>query len=65
MIIIENFNKQFDIPDNALNSTIGCYDGNVYERLVNSARKSRLNRVDPFEGYHEYLRPHLNLEFLK
>jgi hypothetical protein len=24
-----------------------------------------LNKTDPFPGYHEYLEPHLNKEFLK
>lgn len=27
----------FDIPDNVLNSTIGKYDGNVYEALVEAS----------------------------
>jgi len=55
----------FDIPDRVLNSTLGSYDGNVYEKLYESARRSTLNLKDPFEGYHEYLRPRLDLEFLK
>ena len=40
----------FDIPDRVLNSTIGRSDGKVYEALMRSARKSELNRVDPFVG---------------
>ena len=55
----------FDISDNVLNSTIGRYDGNVYEALVEAANKSEMNKVDPFEGYEDSLRPHLDLEFLK
>ena len=55
----------FDFPDRVLNSTLGPYDGNVYERLYEAARRSTLNRQDPFDGYHEYLRPKLDLEFLK
>ena len=55
----------FDIPDNVLNSTIGKFDGNVYEALVEAANKSEMNKVDPFEGYEDSLRPHLDLEFLK
>jgi len=56
----------FDIPDNVLNSVLGRYDGNVYEALYESAKKSPINQSDaPFDGYQEYLRPHLNLEFLK
>lgn len=55
----------FDFPDNVLNSTIGRYDGNVYEALYEAATRSRLNRVQPFKGYEQYLRPHLDLEMLK
>jgi len=55
----------FDIPENVLNSVIGRKDGNIYEALFESAKKSPLNQSDPFDGYHEYLRPHLDLELLK
>jgi len=55
----------FDYPDKCLKSTIGRYDGNVYESLFDAAQKSVLNQTDPFDGYKEYLRPHLNLELLK
>ena len=55
----------FDYPDNVLKSSIGRYDGNVYEALFDSAQKSVLNRTDPFEGYKEHLKPHLNHELLK
>lgn len=55
----------FDIPDSVLKSAIGRYDGNVYEALFDSAQKSILNQIDPFIGYEEYLRPHLNKELLK
>ena len=55
----------FDIPDNVLNSTIGRYDGNVYEALVQASCKSSLNRKDPFEGYEQYLKPLLDKDFLK
>jgi flavocytochrome c len=54
----------FDYPDFILRSTIGRYDGNVYEALFDAAQKSVLNRTDPFDGY-EYLKPHLNKELLK
>jgi len=33
----------FDLTDTALNSTIGRYDGNVYEAMYEAARKSVLN----------------------
>jgi len=55
----------FDIPDRVLNSTIGRFDGNVYEALYNSVKKNPLNLNDPFDGYEENLRPYLDLEFLK
>lgn len=55
----------FDIPDRVLNSTIGRYDGNIYEALYEAAKKAPLNKTDPFDGYHEYLKPHLDIEFLK
>jgi len=55
----------FDIPDRVLNSTIGRYDGNVYEALYEAAKKSELNRIEPFDGYHEFLQPRLDKEFLK
>ncbi|KAL1921131.1 uncharacterized protein VTP21DRAFT_10847 [Calcarisporiella thermophila] len=55
----------FDIPDNVLNSTIGRYDGNIYEALYEAAARSKLNEVDPFDGYNELLRPYLDIEFLK
>jgi acyl-CoA oxidase len=54
----------FDIPDRVLNSALGRYDGNVYEDLYVSARKSVLNHKHPFQGYEQYLRPHLDLKFL-
>lgn len=55
----------FDFPDRVLNSAIGGYDGNVYETLYESALRAPLNQRDPFDGYKEYLQPHLSLEFLK
>ena len=55
----------FDHQDAVLKSTIGKYDGNVYEALFDAAQKSTLNRTDPFDGYEQYLKPHLNIELLK
>ena len=55
----------FDYPDAVLKSTIGRYDGNVYEALFDAAQKSILNRTDPFDGYEETLKPHLNKDLLK
>ncbi|XP_045620326.2 peroxisomal acyl-coenzyme A oxidase 1 [Procambarus clarkii] len=47
----------FDIPDALLGSTLGCWDGNVYERLYNAALKSPLNKTDVPKAYYKYLRP--------
>jgi len=54
----------FEIPDRVLNSTIGRKDGNVYEALYQAARDSELNKTEVFDGYEQFLRPHLDLEFL-
>jgi len=55
----------FDYSDAVLKSTIGRFDGNVYEALFDAAQKSTLNKTDPFDGYEKYLKPHLNKELLK
>lgn len=55
----------FDIPDRVLCSAIGNYDGNVYEALFESAKKATLNKVDPYPGYLEVIRPKLDLDLLK
>ena len=55
----------FDYSDQILRSSIGRYDGNVYEALFDAAQKSVLNLKDPFDGYEETLKPHLNKELLK
>ncbi len=55
----------FDYPDYVLKSTIGKYDGNVYEALYDAAQKSTLNKTEVFEGYDKVLRPHLDLGLLK
>ena len=34
----------FDHSDFVLNSALGCYDGNVYDRLYETAQRSPLNR---------------------
>eukprot|EP00357_Protocruzia_adherens_P016876 CAMPEP_0115016846 /NCGR_PEP_ID=MMETSP0216-20121206/27721_1 /TAXON_ID=223996 /ORGANISM="Protocruzia adherens, Strain Boccale" /LENGTH=720 /DNA_ID=CAMNT_0002387463 /DNA_START=39 /DNA_END=2201 /DNA_ORIENTATION=+ len=57
--------ESFDYPDEILQSAIGNKDGNAYEALVSAAFDSPLNKVTPFDGYDEFLKPHLDLEFLK
>ena len=55
----------FEFPDNALNSALGKYDGNVYEALYESSKNSPLNEKEPFTGYQEILKPILDLDFIK
>lgn len=55
----------FDYPDQVLNSTIGRYDGNVYDALYQGALNSRLNFEQPFSGYQEFLQPNLDMEMMK
>lgn len=47
----------FDIPDKALGSTIGAYDGNVYERLLEAAKQSPLNKEEVNKSFELYLKP--------
>lgn len=47
----------FDIPDSALGSALGAYDGNVYERLFEAAKNSPLNQEDVNESFNCYLKP--------
>jgi acyl-CoA oxidase len=55
----------FDFPDSVLNSTIGRKDGNVYEALYEAAKKSSLNKEDPFVGYSQIWAPRLDTDFLQ
>jgi acyl-CoA oxidase len=55
----------FDFPDSVLNSTIGRKDGNVYEALYEAAKRSSLNREDPFVGYTQIWSPRLDKDFLQ
>jgi len=58
-----------DFPDHILNSSIGRFDGNVYEALFEHAKKSPLNtHLEDFKsrakGY-EFVRDYFDTEFLK
>ncbi|XP_058144216.1 peroxisomal acyl-coenzyme A oxidase 2 isoform X2 [Dasypus novemcinctus] len=46
----------FDFTDQSLNSALGCYDGNVYERLFEWVQRSPTN-TEPNPAYEKYLRP--------
>ncbi|XP_013188653.1 probable peroxisomal acyl-coenzyme A oxidase 1 [Amyelois transitella] len=47
----------FDITDDMLCSTLGSYDGRVYERLMEEALKSPLNAQPVNDSFHKYLKP--------
>ncbi|XP_072946882.1 acyl-coenzyme A oxidase 1-like [Epargyreus clarus] len=47
----------FDIRDEMLQSTLGSYDGRVYERLMEEAMKSPLNAETVNDTFHKYLKP--------
>ncbi len=47
----------WDFTDKYLNSALGRYDGNVYEALYESAKKSSRNRYDVAPGIKENLLP--------
>lgn len=47
----------FDYPDFILGSTLGAYDGNVYERLFEDAMKSPLNQEPVNRTFELYLKP--------
>ena len=47
----------FDYHDNQLASTLGSYDGNVYERLFEAAKKSPMNKEPVPKSFHTHLKP--------
>ncbi|XP_055606296.1 probable peroxisomal acyl-coenzyme A oxidase 1 [Uranotaenia lowii] len=47
----------FDYPDFVLGSALGAYDGNVYERLFEEAKKSPLNQEPVNKTFEMYLKP--------
>ncbi|CAH2102905.1 unnamed protein product [Euphydryas editha] len=47
----------FDIRDEILCSTLGAYDGRVYERLMEDASKSPLNKQVVNDSFHKYTKP--------
>lgn len=47
----------FDIQDEILDSALGAYDGNVYERLLEEANKSPLNEKPVNRSFDLYLKP--------
>ncbi|XP_017491824.1 PREDICTED: probable peroxisomal acyl-coenzyme A oxidase 1 [Rhagoletis zephyria] len=49
----------FDFPDRLLSSTLGSYDGNVYERMFDLAKQSPLNQQSVPKSFHTVLKPFL------
>lgn len=49
----------FDICDEILDSPLGAYDGQVYQRLFDEANRSPLNEQPVNESFHKYLKPFL------
>lgn len=47
----------FDFPDRNLLSTLGCFDGNVYERIFEEAKNSSLNKEPVPRVFHTHLKP--------
>lgn len=47
----------FDFHDKILSSALGCYDGNVYERLFDAAIKHPLNRKMVPDFFEAHLKP--------
>ncbi|EDW91248.1 probable peroxisomal acyl-coenzyme A oxidase 1 [Drosophila yakuba] len=47
----------FDFSDLQLNSTLGSYDGNAYERIFDAALKNPMNQKAVPKSFHEILKP--------
>jgi len=47
----------FNFSDYALGSALGCYDGEVYQKLVEWTKKEPLNANPVSEVYNEFLKP--------
>lgn len=47
----------FGIHDRILDSALGVYDGNVYEKMFEEAKKSPLNQEPVNQSFHKYLKP--------
>lgn len=52
----------FDIRDEVLGSTLGAYDGRVYERLFEEASKSPLNAEPVNKSFELHLKPLLKAQ---
>ena len=52
----------WDWSDFELKSTLGRYDGQVYEALLKSAKQEPLNLSDPVEGFDRHWRPYYRVQ---
>jgi len=50
----------YDYRDEALQSCLGAYDGNVYERLFEYAKNTPLNNTEVHQPTYEILKPYLH-----
>ena len=48
----------WDWSDSNLCSTLGVYNGDVYEKLFEFARNSKLNEHDVHPVFHKYMKPY-------
>jgi acyl-CoA oxidase len=54
----------FGFADSSLKSTVGRYDGNVYEAIYEEAKRSPLNTAESMVGW-EKLKPMLDMDFIR
>merc|ERR1712183_260595 len=54
----------FGFSDHDLKSTLGRYDGNVYEAIYEEAKRNPLNKTDRMVGWEKYS-PMLDMKFLE
>lgn len=47
----------FDFHDKSINSALGSYDGNAYERLFEAALKHPLNKKPVPDFFEQHLKP--------
>ena len=47
----------FEYHDRVLDSALGSYDGQVYQRMFDAAKKSPLNSEPVNKSFHMYLKP--------
>jgi acyl-CoA oxidase len=53
----------FDYRDEILGSALGAYDGQVYERLLESAMQSPLNAKPVHDSFHASIEPLLKAKY--